>query len=115
MPGVLLVLTGADLVAAGVKPIPGSSGFKRADGSPGVTPPRRVLAHGHARFVGEAVAAVVALSLQQARDAAEAVMVDYDELPRVVDMNDATAHDAPAVCPEAPDNIACADLANSRK
>ena len=107
MPGVLLVLTGADLVAAGVKPIPGSSGFKRADGSPGVTPPRRVLAHGHARFVGEAVAAVVALSLQQARDAAEAVMVDYDELPMVVDMNDATAHGAPAVCPEAPDNIAC--------
>lgn len=107
MPGVLLVLTGADLVAAGVKPIPGSSGFKRADGSPGVTPPRRVLAHGHVRFVGEAVAAVVAQSLQQARDAAEAVVVDYDELPMVVDMNDATAHGAPAVCPEAPDNIAC--------
>ena len=107
MPGVLLVLTGSDLVAAGVKPIPGSSGFKRADGSPGVTPPRRVLAHEHVRFVGEAVAAVVALSLQQARDAAEAVMVDYNELPMVVDMNDATAHGAPAVCPEATDNIAC--------
>ena len=107
MPGVLLVVTGADLVAAGVKPIPGSSGFKRADGSPGATPLRRVLAHEHVRFVGEAVVAVVALSLQQARDAAEAVMVDYDELPMVVDMTDATAPGAPPVCPEAPDNIAC--------
>ncbi|MDP3356080.1 MAG: xanthine dehydrogenase family protein molybdopterin-binding subunit [Polaromonas sp.] len=107
MPGVLLVLSGADLVAAGVKPIPGSSGFKRADGSPGATPQRRVLADGHVRFVGEAVAAVVAQSLQQARDAAEAVMVDYDELPMVVDMNDATAPGAPALCPEAADNIAC--------
>ncbi len=107
MPGVLLVLSGADLTAAGVKPIPGSSGFKRADGSPGVSPVRRVLADGHVRFVGEAVAAVVAQSLQQARDAAEAVVVDYDELPMVVDMNDATASGAPAVCPEAADNIAC--------
>lgn len=107
MPGVLKIVTGADLAAAGVKPIPGSSGFPRADGSPGVSPVRRVLAHERVRFVGEAVAAVVALTLQQARDAAEAVMVDYDELPMVVDMKDATAPGAPALVPEAPDNIAC--------
>ncbi|MDI1340604.1 xanthine dehydrogenase family protein molybdopterin-binding subunit [Polaromonas sp.] len=107
MPGVLKIVTGADLVADGIKPIPGSSGFPRADGSPGVSPVRRVLAHERVRFVGEAVAAVVALTLQQARDAAEAVMVDYDELPMVVDMNDATAPGAPALAPEAPDNIAC--------
>ena len=107
MPGVLKIVTGADLAAAGVKPIPGSSGFPRADGSPGVSPVRRVLAHERVRFVGEAVAAVVAQTLQQARDAAEAVMVDYDELPMVVDMNDATAPGAPALVPEAPDNIAC--------
>ncbi|WP_332776486.1 xanthine dehydrogenase family protein molybdopterin-binding subunit [Polaromonas sp.] len=106
MPGVLQVVTGADLVAAGVKPIPGTSGFTRADGSPGATPPRRALAHERVRFVGEAVAAVVALTLQQARDAAEAIAIDYDELPMVVDMNDATAPGAPAICPEAPDNIA---------
>ncbi|UUZ76522.1 xanthine dehydrogenase family protein molybdopterin-binding subunit [Polaromonas sp. P1(28)-13] len=106
MPGVLQVVTGADLVAAGVKPIPGSSGFARADGSPGATPPRRALAHERVRFVGEAVAAVVALTLQQARDAAEAIAIDYDELPMVVDMNDATAPGAPVLCPEAPDNIA---------
>ncbi len=107
MPGVLKIVTGADLAAAGVKPIPGSSGFPRADGSPGVSPVRRVLAHERVRFVGEAVAAVVAQTLQQARDAAEAVMVDYDELPMVVDMKDATEPGAPALAPEAPDNIAC--------
>ena len=107
MPGVLKIVTGADLAAAGVKPIPGSSGFPRADGSPGVSPVRRVLAHERVRFVGEAVAAVVAQTLQQARDAAEAVMVDYDELSMVVDLNDATAPGAPALVPEAPDNIAC--------
>ena len=106
MPGVLKIVTGADLVAAGVKPIPGIGGFTRADGSPCATPPRRPLAHERVRFVGEAVAAVVALSLRQARDAAEAVMVDYDEPPMVVDVSDAMASGAPALCPEAPDNIA---------
>lgn len=106
MPGVLKIITGADLAAAGVKPVPGIGGFMRAGGAPCATPPRRVLAHERVRFVGEAVAAVVALSLRQARDAAEAVMVDYDELPMVVDVNDAIASGAPALCPEAPDNIA---------
>lgn len=107
MPGVLYVVSGAELAAAGVKPMPGSSGFKRADGSASVSPPRHVLAHERVRFVGEPVAAVVAQTLQQARDAAEAVMVDYDELPMVVNLNDATAPDAPALDPGAPDNIAC--------
>ncbi|MDW5443419.1 xanthine dehydrogenase family protein molybdopterin-binding subunit [Polaromonas sp. SM01] len=106
MPGVLQVLTGAELVAAGVLPIPGSIGFKRADGSPSASPPRHVLAHERVRFVGEAVAAVVAETGQQARDAAEAISVDYDELPMVVDVNDALTAGAPALCPEAPDNIA---------
>jgi carbon-monoxide dehydrogenase large subunit len=106
MPGVLTVVTGADLVTAGVKPIPGSVGFLRADGSPSAAPPRRALAHERVRFVGEAVAAVVAHTRQQARDAAEAIAIDYDELPMVVDVNDATAPGAPVLCPEAPDNIA---------
>ena len=105
MPGVLQVLTGADLVTAGVKPIPGVAGFKRADGSDGATPPRRALAHERVRFVGEAVTAVVAQTLQQARDAAEAIVVDYEELPMVVDLADATAAGAPVLCDAAPDNI----------
>ena len=106
LPGVLLVATGADLVAAGVKPIPPSPAFKRADGAPCNTPPRRALAHERVRFVGEAVAVVVAETLQQARDAAEAVAVDYDELPMVVDLDDALAPGAPLLVEAAGDNIA---------
>ncbi len=108
MPGVHAVYTGADLVAAGVKPIPGVAGFARADGSPGATPVRWPLAHERVRFVGEAVAAVVAETLQQARDAAEAVFVDYEELPAVVTIADALAPGAPVICEAAPDNLSAA-------
>lgn len=106
LPGVAAIYTGADLVAAGVKPLPGTAGFKRADGKPGVTPPQRALAHERVRFVGEAVALVIASTLQQARDAAEAVLVEYDELPMVADVEQATAPGAQALSDDAPDNIA---------
>jgi carbon-monoxide dehydrogenase large subunit len=70
-----------------------------------VTSPRRVLAHERVRFVGEPVVAVVAETLQQARDAAEAVFVEYEELPHVTDVHDAV--NGRAVLVEgAPDNIA---------
>src|SRR5690606_18690241 len=69
MPGVVAVYTGADLVAAGVQPLPGVAGFPRPDGSPAVTPERHPLAAEVVRFVGEAYAAVVAQSREQARDA----------------------------------------------
>ncbi|HRA63121.1 MAG TPA: xanthine dehydrogenase family protein molybdopterin-binding subunit [Burkholderiaceae bacterium] len=106
MPGVVAVYQGADLVAAGVKPIPGSSGFPRTGGAPGATPPRHILAHERARHVGEAVAVVLASTMEQARDAAEAVVVDYDELPMVVMLAGAITAGAPVVCDDAPDNIA---------
>jgi carbon-monoxide dehydrogenase large subunit len=106
MPGVLRVLTGAELAEAGVKPLPGAAGFKRADGSDCASAPRFAMAHGRARFVGDAVAAVVAETVQQARDAAEAVVVDYEELPMVVDLASATADGAPLLCEEATGNIA---------
>ena len=105
MPGVLAVWTGAQLVAAGVKHMPGSPNFKRAGGQPGATADRRPLAHERVRFVGEAVVAVVAQTLQQARDAAEAVYVDYQDLPAVTTVADATAPGAVALCDGAPDNI----------
>ena len=57
------------------------------------------------RFVGQAVAVVIAETRNQARDAAEAVAVDYEELPAVVDMRDAVASGAPQLHPEAPGNI----------
>ena len=106
MPGVLAVFTGADLAAAGIKPIPTAASFKRADGQTAATPPRRALAHEVVRFVGEAVVAVVAETRETARDAAEAVMVDYDELPAVVSAIRATTPGAPVLTPAAPDNIA---------
>ena len=105
MPGVLSIVTGADMVAAGVKPIPGSA-FKRIDTLPCAAPYRRALAHERVRFVGEAVVAVVALSLQLARDAAEAIEIDYAELPMLVNLDDATAADAPVLSEQAVDNIA---------
>ena len=106
MPGVIAVYTGAQLVAAGVKPMPKLAGFPRANGQPPATALRYALALDTVRFVGEAVAAVVAESREAAKDAAEAVMVDYEELPAVVDPVRATAPGAPVLCPEAPDNIA---------
>jgi carbon-monoxide dehydrogenase large subunit len=106
MPGVLRVITGAELAEAGVKPMPGAAGFKRADGSDSASPPRHAMAHERTRFVGEAVAAVIAETVQQARDAAEAVMVDYEDLPMVVDLASATADGAPQLCEEATGNIA---------
>ena len=105
MPGVLAVYTGARLVAAGVKPMPGPAGFKRADGSAPASPPRHALAVERVRYVGEAVVAVVARSRDAARDAAEAVMVDYEELPAVIDPARAIAAGAPQLCDEVSDNI----------
>ena len=108
MDGVIAVYTGADLVAAGVKAMPAPSMFPRPDGTPGVSAPRRALADDRVRFVGEAVAAVVADSIEQARAAAEAVAVDYEELPAVVNVFAAMAPGAPVLCEAAPDNISAA-------
>ena len=106
MPGVLAVVSGDDLVRAGVKPLPLSVDFKRADGSPTASPPRHALALGMVRFVGEAVAAVIASTVAQARDAMEALDVRYEALPAVVDAAVAVTAGAPTVWPAAPDNIA---------
>ena len=106
MPGVIAVLTGADLVAAGVKPLPLAPIFKRPDGSPGATPLRPGLAHEIVRFVGEAVVALVARSREQAKDAVEAIAVEYDELPVVTELTQATAEGAPVLWPAATGNIA---------
>ncbi len=107
MPGVLLYVTGDDLVAAGVKPLVQSSDFRRRDGAPTAAPPQHALAVGTARYVGEAVVAVVAETREQARDAAEALQIDYEPLPMIVDMEDAIAPGAPLVWAEATVNIAC--------
>ena len=106
MPGVLGVFTGAELAAAGVKPLPGPPPmFKRPDGTVAAIAPRRGLAVDAVHYVGEAVAAVVAESREQAVDAAEAVAVDYEELPVVTDLRAALEPGAPRVFEGAPDNL----------
>jgi carbon-monoxide dehydrogenase large subunit len=108
MPGVEAVYTGADLIADDIGTLPTLLVFKRPDGSPMTVPPRRLLAHEIVRFAGEPVAAVVAASRFAAQTAAEAIAVDYDVLPSVVDPVLATKPGAPAVWKEAPDNIVAA-------
>jgi len=105
MPGVIAVYTGADLLAAGVRPLPASQAFRRPDGSRPTSPPRRVLAHETVRFVGEPVAAVIASTRERARDARDAVAVDYEELPMVADLDAALADGAPLVWPDAGSNV----------
>jgi carbon-monoxide dehydrogenase large subunit len=108
MPGVAAIYTGADLVKDNIGTLPTLDIFKRPDGSPMTVPPRRLLAHEVVRFVGEAVAAVVAKSRLEAQTAAEAIAVDYEVLPSVVDPVEATKPGAPVVWPQAPDNIVAA-------
>ena len=105
MPGVLAVVTGKDLVRDGVKPIPSSADFKRPDGSRAAFPPHHALAVDVVRFVGEIVAAVIAETVAQARDATEAIDVRYEPLPAVVTLEDAMASNAPLVWPQATGNI----------
>ncbi|MBV8652416.1 MAG: xanthine dehydrogenase family protein molybdopterin-binding subunit [Alphaproteobacteria bacterium] len=106
MPGVIAILTGEDLLKAGVKPFPIAPMFVRPDGSPGATPLRPALAQGVVRFVGEGVAALVAETRAQAKDALEAIEVTYEELPAVTELTPATADGAPLVWPAATGNIA---------
>ena len=105
MPGVVAILTGEDVAAAGLKPLGVALPFKRPDGSDLAAPPRPILAQGLVRFVGEAVAAIIAESAAAARDAAEAIMVDYEELPPVTALRDAIAPGAPQLWPAAGNNI----------
>ena len=106
MPGVMHVTTGADLVKAGVNPLPTVAGFPRADGSAAASAPRTALAVDKVRFVGDPVVAVVAQTLAQARNACEAIVIDYAELPMAVHMDDALAAGAPLLCDSISDNVA---------
>ncbi len=90
MPGVLAVITAEDWKAEGLGEIPCVIPLKNRDGSNRAQTPRGALAEGQVRHVGDPVAFIVAETREQARDAAEAVMVDYEELPSVTDL--ATAH-----------------------
>ncbi len=105
MPGVAAVLTGAELAADNIGPLPCAVTAIPMT-TPLVVPPCHALARDIVRYVGEPVAFVVAESTEAARDAAEAVIVDYAPLPPVVSIADAILPDAPSIWPEARGNIA---------
>ena len=102
--GVQLILTGDDLVKAGLGVMGVPFQRKRPDGSPMFARAHLGLAQGRVRFVGEPVALVVADTLAQAKDSAELIDIDYDLLPSVTDTADA-AEGKIAVWDECPDNI----------
>ena len=105
MPGVIAVITGEELAAAGLKPIPAAAPFKWSDGSEQRPASRPSLAHGVVRHVGEPVALIVAETAAQAQDAAEAVLVEYEELPAVTTAQEALAKSAPQLHAGAPGNL----------
>mgnify|MGYP001156548522 FL=1 len=106
LPGVLAVYTGADLLQAGLKPLGSQPVFPGPGGAPAPKTPRHALAVGEVRFVGEAVVAVVGASGNAARAGRDAVWVEYEELPNVTHLDDATAAGAPKVWADAADNFA---------
>jgi carbon-monoxide dehydrogenase large subunit len=121
--GVLCVLTGTEVEADGLKPIPpdflflGSLEFQRSlpdpilqnkDGSPIFASPYALLPRDRVRYIGQAVAMVVAETLAAAKDAAELIEIDYEPLPAVTATAAAAEPDAPRLWDDAPSNV-CLD------
>src|SRR5258708_33731620 len=106
LPGVLAILTNADLEAAGFGPLKCPMNIPQRDGSPMKTPPRPCLAKGKVRYVGEAVACVVAGTAVQGQDGAEAVELGIAELPAVPPPAQAREEGRPQSPGEGPGNLA---------
>ncbi|MBI5131379.1 MAG: xanthine dehydrogenase family protein molybdopterin-binding subunit [Rhodopseudomonas palustris] len=106
MPGVCAVYTGADLAAAGYTPFTCGLPMKSRDGTPLLQTNRPALATDKVRFVGDPVAFVVAKTLAQARDAAEAVELDIEPLDAVTDADAAMQPGAPQLYDHIPANVA---------
>ncbi|MBI3434866.1 MAG: xanthine dehydrogenase family protein [Proteobacteria bacterium] len=105
LPGVVAVFTGADMAADAVGAMVALWTVGCADGSAMAEPPRWALARGTVRHVGEALAAVIARTRDAAADAAEALRVEYDILPAIIDAGAALARDAPQLHAAAPGNV----------
>lgn len=122
LPGVIAVLTGADALADGLGPIPHATGSSKTgsdirlanrDGTERRITQQFALPLDRVRYVGEGVVLVVAETLAQARDAAEAVAIDWEPLPAVVHATAALAHGAPQLWDHIPGNCTLeADLGN---
>ncbi len=119
MPGVLAVLTGADMLADGLKPLPhvlqssspAEPQLVNREGFKGFTAAHYPLAVDKARYAGEAVAVVIARSIDSAKDGAELVEVEYEVLPAVTGTVEATQADAPRLWSDTTSNVSLdADL-----
>src|SRR5688500_13655377 len=104
-PGVISILTGADIAAAGLQPLPAAAPMKGRGGAEQLATRRPALAQGRVRYVGEPVALVIAESAAAAHDAAESVAIDYRDLPAVVDARAALAPGAPTLQEKVPGNL----------
>jgi carbon-monoxide dehydrogenase large subunit len=105
MPGVIAIFTGVDLAAENIGGIPCGWQIHNKDGSPMAEPMHPALAIGKVRHVGDQVAVVIAETRAQARDAAEAIIVEYDVLPAAATMEQALAGGAPQIHEAAPGNL----------
>jgi len=106
MTGVVAVITGRDLATDNIGGIPPLVSFNGRDGKPMFRATMPVLPSERVRYVGEAVAMVIAETAYQAQDAAEAVDVQFDQLVAAPNVERALAKDALAIWPDAPGNIA---------
>jgi aerobic carbon-monoxide dehydrogenase large subunit len=104
-PGVAAVFTGRDMTAAGVGGLPCGWQVHSKDGSPMAEPAHPPLAADHVRHVGDPVAVVIAETIEQAREAADQIQVDYGEEPAVVDPGEALKPGAPQVFADVPGNL----------
>ncbi len=105
LPGVLAIYTGEDVAADGLG-VPGMPvKWVRPDGAPMKYRPQPPLAVGRVRYVGDPIAMVVAETLEAAKDAAEAIEIDYGPLPSVTDTAHTVDPDAPVIWEDGPDNV----------
>jgi len=104
-PGVAAVFTGADLAADNVGGLPCGWQIHNKDGSPMVEPPHPVLAIGKVRHVGDPVAVVIATTKQAAKDAAELIVIDYQDLPAAASLAEAVKPGAALVHDDAAGNV----------
>ena len=105
MPGVVAIYDGNELVGDGIGNLFCGWGITSKDGEPMKMGAWSALATSHARYVGDAVAVVIADTQERARDAAEAVDVDWEVLPAAATIEAALADGAAQIHPEAPGNL----------
>ena len=105
MPGVVAIYTGKDTDAAGIAGVPCGWQVNFKNGETMKEPPHPLLVSDKARHMGDAVAMVIAEDLATAKDAAEAVEVEYEELGAAINMQEAIKDGAPLVHDDVPNNI----------